>query len=307
MHLSRNATAQARHHSRARGILPALRDQACKPGRRAALFGATAAALAAAPIALAASASDTPPAPARAAGLQAAGGYPIRGGIHNPPYSAYYRTTGIFSNNGSWTTRTENNGNGGAIIAGCHAPSGGLPCLDSDNLSGGLAFTFNTSGNVGGEILLTNPNGAPFTTNAHGLARGLNANYLEGHHASEFMAANAVPANAANASSLGGQPASSYVTTGTLLFAAVGAGRSPGIASTRGATAVNRSEGASGVSYTVTFGSSEIASCSYTASPRGAALAGGALGAEPDAASKSSVIVNAPKEFEGGFYLQVVC
>lgn len=306
MHLSRNTTPQDRRQARIAGTASALRAQARRSGRRAALFGATAAAMAAAPIALAAGGRGAPSAPAHAAGLQAAGGYPIRGGIHNPPYSAYFRTTGIFSNNGSWTTRTENNGNGGAIIAGCHAPSGGLPCLDSDNLSGGLAFTFNTSGNVGGEILLTNPNGAPFTTNAHGVATGLNANFLEGHHASEFMAANAVPANAANANALGGQPASSYVSTGSLLFAAIGAGKSPGITATRGASAVSRGEAEGGVSYTITFGTTDVSSCSYTVSPRGAALSG-ALGVEADSANKSAVIVNAPKAFEAGLYLQVVC
>jgi hypothetical protein len=266
---------------------------------RAALLASAIAALAGAPIALAASAAPRHvPAPAHAAGSEAAGGFPIRGAIHNPPHSAYFRTTGIFSNNGSWTNRVENLGSGGAALDTCHAPGGGLACLDGYNLSGGLAFMFQTSGSTGGEILLSNPSGAPFTTNAHGVATGLNANFLQGRQASEFQLANQP---AANANALGGQPASAYVTSGQLLFADVVPG--PGIRSGRGATAVAKS----GEAYIVTFGGSNVSSCSYTASPTGAALSGGQLGVEPASASQSAVVVNPPSGFSGGFDLQVVC
>lgn len=241
------------------------------------------------------------PARARTAGLAAAGGLPIRGGIHNPPHSSYFRTTGLFSDNGGWTTRIENLGNGGAAILGCHAFEGGLPCLDSYNMAGGLAFTFNTSGKVGGEILLRNPNGAPFTTNAHGVATGLNANFLQGRQASEFQLASQPAANATNAEKLAGQPASAYVSAGQLLFANVVTG--PKLEGARGATAVTQS----GTAYTITFGTADISKCAFTASPRGAALTSGQFGVEPSAKSKSDVIVNAPSGFAGGFYLQVTC
>ena len=196
--------------------------------RRAALLAGAALAFAGAPIALAAgNARGSHAAPvARAANAEAAGGYPIRGAIHNPPRSAYYRTTGIFSNNGSWTNRVENYGSGGSALNACHAPAGGVPCLDAYNLSGGLAFIFQTSDTTGGEILLRNTNGAPFTTNAHGVASGLNANFLQGRQASEFQLASQP---AANSNELGGQPPSSYVSTGQLLFADVVPG--PGIQS----------------------------------------------------------------------------
>lgn len=265
---------------------------------RGAVLIALAAAIAT-PVAIAS--GNSSPAHARAAGLAAAGGMPIRGGIHNPPNSSYFRTTGLFSDNGGWTTRIENLGNGGTAILGCHAFEGGLPCLDSYNLAGGLAFTFNTSGKVGGEILLRNPNGAPFTTNAHGVATGLNANFLQGRQASEFQLAGQPAANAANAEKLAGQPASAYVSAGQLLFANVVSG--PKLEGARGATAVTQS----GTAYTITFGTSDVSKCAFTASPRGAALTGGQLGVEPSSKSKSDVVVNTPSGFDGGFYLQITC
>jgi hypothetical protein len=237
----------------------------------------------------------------RTAGLAAAGGMPIRGGIHNPPNSSYFRTTGLFSDNGGWTARIENLGTGGTAILGCHAFEGGLPCLDSYNLSGGLAFTFNASGKVGGEILLRNPNGAPFTTNAHGVATGLNANFLQGKQASEFQLASQPAASATNAEKLAGQPASAYVSAGQLLFANVVTG--PKLEGARGATAVTQS----GAAYTVTFGTADVSKCAFTASPRGAALTSGQFGVEPGPKSKSDVVVNTPSGFAGGFYLQVTC
>jgi hypothetical protein len=266
--------------------------------KRGAVPAIAAAALVAAPIALASAGSTHPRAVAHTAGSEAAGGYPVRGAIHNPPRSAYYRTTGIFSNNGSWTTRVENYGTGGSVLDACHAPAGGVSCLDGYNLSGGLAFIFQSSGNNGGEILLRNPNGAPFTTNAHGVATGLNANFLQGKQASEFQLANQP---AANANALGGQPPSAYVASDHVLFADVAPG--PALKSTRGATAVSKS----GEAYVVTFGATNVSSCSYTASPTGAALTSGQLGVEAASSNASAVVVNVPSGYGGGFDLQVLC
>ena len=274
---------------------------------RAALLSGATLALSSAPIALATGLTDGSGRggpTAHTAGVAAAGGYAIRGGIHNPARSAYYRTTGIFSRNGGWTDRVENLGSGGATLDACHAPAGGLSCLDGYNLSGGLAFMFNTSGLNGGEILLSNPNGSPFTTNAHGVATGLNANYLQGVQAAEFQLASKP---AANADKLGGQPPSSYVGAGQLLFADVVTAPTLKIENTRGATAVSQSASA----YTVSFGTSNVSKCSYTASPTAAPPATGGqqqqLWVQADAANAAAVIVNAPSEYKGGFDLQVVC
>ena len=145
-------------------------------------------------------------------------------------------------------------------IYGCRSLKGGLPCLDADNLKGGPAFEFITTGAIGGSILVANSSAAPFTTNGHGVATGLNANYLQGKQASEFQLASQP---AANASELGGQPPSAYVSTGQLLFADVGAG--PVIQNTRGATTVGQLE----TTYTVVFGTTNVSKCAFTASPQG--------------------------------------
>jgi hypothetical protein len=221
---------------------------------------------------------------------------PLKGAIHNPASSSFLRTTGIFANFNSWTTRIQNVGSGGAGIFGCRAT--GSACLASENGKSGLAFTFVTNGNVGGQILLTNPNGAPFTTNAHGEATGLNANYLQGKQASEFQL---VGKPAANSEALGGVPASEYAKTSQLLFADVSSAGT--IQSTRGATAAS----ASANSFTITFGTTNVSKCSYTASPQGAALTSGALGVEAATGNASAVVVNAPTGFTGGVDLQVVC
>jgi hypothetical protein len=257
-----------------------------QPGwRRAAIVAGTVLALCAAPVALAGSLED-------------AGGQPVRGGVKNPASGGYYQTTQIWANNASWGTRQSNLGSGGSAIYGCRSLAGGLPCLDADNLKGGPAFSFITTGTVGGSILVGNSGDAPFTTNGHGEAKGLNANYLQGKQASEFQLASQP---AANASELGGQPASAYVSTGQLLFADVGAG--PVIQSTRGATTVGQLES----TYTVAFGTTNVSKCAYTASPQGAALTSGQLGVAASAANTSAVVVSAPSGFDGGFDLQVVC
>lgn len=261
--------------------------------KRAALLGAAAAAILAAPVALAASTGAH--GFARTATLS--DNTPLKGAIHNPASGTYLRTTGIFANFNSWSTRVQNVGSGGAGTFGCKAPSSGSACLASENSNGGLAFTFAGTGATGGKILLTNPSAAPFTTNAHGEASGLNANYLQGKEAKEFQLAKEP---AANANELGGKPSSEYLTTSALLFADVSS--EPKILSGRGATAVTQS----GQSFTVTFGAN-LSKCSLTASPTGAALSSGQLGVEVSAGNASEAIVNVPSGFTGGFDLQVLC
>jgi hypothetical protein len=257
-----------------------------RPGwKRAAIISGAVLALVAAPVAVAGSLAD-------------AGGQAVRGGVKNPAVGGYYQTTQIWANNSTWGTRQSNLGSGGSAIYGCRSLAGGLPCLDADNLKGGPAFSFITTGATGGSILVGNSADAPFTTNGHGEAKGLNANYLQGKQASEFQLANQP---AANANELGGQPAGSYVATAQLLFADIGVG--PVIQSTRGATTVGQLE----TTYTVTFGTTNVSKCAYTASPQGAALTNGALGVAASATNTSAVVVSAPAGFSGGFDLQVVC
>jgi len=217
------------------------------------------------------------PATVAATSLANAGGQPVRGGIKNPTSGGYFQTTQIWANNATWGTRQSNLGSGGAAIYGCRSLAGGLPCLDADNLKGGPAFTFITTGNLGGTITVANTNAAPFTTNGHGVATGLNANYLQGKQASELL------------------------STGQLLFADVAAG--PMLQATRGASAVSQVENA----YTVVFGTTDVSKCAYTASPQGAALTNGQLGVAAAPGNANAVLITAPSGFKGGFDLQVVC
>jgi hypothetical protein len=268
--------------------------------RRAALLSGAALAIAAAPVALASGGE------AGGAGRSGRGAHAailsdkaiLRGGIHNPASSSFFRTTGLFSNTGGWTLRVKNLGGGGATTLGCKAAASGSACLEAENSNGGLAFEFASTGGEGGRIDLTDPNGAPFTTNAHGEAKGLNANYLQGKQASEFQL---VSQPAANANALGGVPASEYVKTSGLMFANLASDGD--IQSTRGATGSTKS----GTSFAVTFGTANVSKCSLTASPVGAALSSGALAVEPSSGEPSTVTVNAPSGFGDGVDLQVVC
>jgi hypothetical protein len=260
--------------------------------RRAAALSGTALALLAAPVALASGGGE------RASSAILGDNTPLKGAIHNPASSSFFRTTGIFANFNSWTMRVRNVGSGGAGTFGCKASSSGSACLEAENAKGGLAFEFATTGSTGGKIQLPSSSDSPFTTNAHGEASGLNANYLQGKVASEFQLASKP---AGNAEALGGVPASEYARTGQLLFADVSS--SGALQSGRGATLASRS----GNSFTVTFGTTDVSKCSFTASPQGAALESGALGVEASSGNASAVVVNAPSGFAGGIDLQVVC
>lgn len=103
---------------------------------------------------------------------------------------------------GGFVTRQSNiNGGanaGGAAVYGCRAPVGGTsagsaPCLRASNLAGGNAFEFATSNGVAGLFSVGDPNvpnpGKPFTTNATGVATGLNADKIDGKDASELTGA----------------------------------------------------------------------------------------------------------------------
>jgi hypothetical protein len=102
---------------------------------------------------------------------------------------------------GGYVTRQSNISTGasagGGAVYGCRTPAGGTaagtaPCLRGSNLAGGNAFEFATSGGpAAGRITVGDPSvanpGAPFTTNATGVATGLNADQVDGKHASELL------------------------------------------------------------------------------------------------------------------------
>jgi hypothetical protein len=176
-------------------------------------------------------------------------------GKRNPSSSggqALSTETEIIANNGTYGTRQSNkkDGDGGGAIYGCRSNPGTEPCIRSNNLKGGRAFEFVTVGNEAGRIETGSPTGAPFTTNATGVATGLNADKVDGKDATDF----------ASASDLQAQTAS-------LLFAQVGGDGALG--NKRGATA---SAKGTGNTYTVTF-SRDVSKCSATVTAIGSATA----------------------------------
>jgi hypothetical protein len=104
------------------------------------------------------------------------------------------RETQIIAQNGSWGTRQSNKGDGGGAIYGCRsvpsasgkAGTDNEPCLRGNNLVNGRAFEFNSAhGAEVGRITVGNDSGdsttaRPFSTNATGVATGLNADRVDG-------------------------------------------------------------------------------------------------------------------------------
>ena len=140
----------------------------------------------------------------------AATGDNLREGVRN---GTAVKETEIVSNNGATTgrkggysTRQSNlSTSGGGAIYGCRSDAGNStstpaqnPCLRANNLSKGKAFEFNaTNGNLVGTINASGNGGdavKPFTTNATGVATGLNADRVDGQNAADITGAAATDA-----------------------------------------------------------------------------------------------------------------
>ncbi len=191
-------------------------------------------------------------------------GQPVEGGERNPTANqtqAYERETEIIGDiaasggqKGGYVTRQSNTSTGadagGGAIYGCRStgqnPDTDESCIRANNLADGLAFSFESDGTLGGLIKVGDGGREekPFTTNATGVATGLNADEVDGLDAEELVAA-----------SQG-------------LFARVNADGTGG--GGRGATAAARTgEG----TYTVTLGR-DISGCAYQATQVGTEVPG---------------------------------
>jgi hypothetical protein len=192
--------------------------------------------------------------------------------------------TEIIANTATYGTRQSNkkDGDGGGAIYGCRSSLGNEPCVRAANLKGGRAFEFATVGLQGGYIQTGNPTGAPFTTNATGVATGLNADRVDGKEAADFAPAADVTALAAS-----------------LLDAQVSA---TGTVSATSRGAVSATVAAS--IYTVKF-NKDVSKCSFTASPVGAASVD-AIGVQGTPNVADSVTVDTGTA-PGSFHLQVIC
>jgi hypothetical protein len=106
------------------------------------------------------------------------------GGKRNPKSGAFATETKVIASNDGWGMRYSNRavGGGGGLLFGCRSKPGGTPqknypCARSRNVADGLSFEFLTGGSLVGTINsgTGGDNTKPFTTNATGVATGLNA------------------------------------------------------------------------------------------------------------------------------------
>lgn len=106
------------------------------------------------------------------------------GGKRNPRSGAFATETQVIAKNADWGMRYSNRaiGGGGGALFGCRSDPGGTPqrhypCVRSRNVANGLGFEFLTAGTLVGTINTGKGGDAskPFTTNATGVATGLNA------------------------------------------------------------------------------------------------------------------------------------
>jgi hypothetical protein len=216
-------------------------------------------------------------------------------GKRNPssnPNLAITHETEIIANSSTYGTRQSNkkDGDGGGAIYGCRSNPGNEPCIRANNLKGGRAFEFVSIGKEAGRIEVGGDHtGAPFTTNATGVATGLNADQVDGQSATDFA-----PATALSFAIVSDNGTAAPTVTGP-------AGTTPTVAeATVNGDAV----------YTVDL-KRDVSKCSYTASPSGSA--GNAPGVAAVAGQVNQVAVNmgqagspaAPNR--GSFHLQVIC
>jgi len=97
--------------------------------------------------------------------------------------------TGLVTVSTGYSMRLSNKqvGDGGGAIYGCRSAPNTEQCLNADNLNTGMAFFFRSQkGNTAGRIEAAGgANAKPFTTNATGVATGLNADQVDGLGAAE--------------------------------------------------------------------------------------------------------------------------
>src|SRR3954466_8907961 len=132
--------------------------------------------------------------------------------------------TEIIAQNSTYGTRQSNkrDGDGGGAIYGCRSNAGNEPCVRANNLKGGRAFEFVTVGKEAGRIEIGGDHtGAPFTTNATGVATGLNADQVDGKSASDFAAATSLSFAIVSDSGTG-PPTATGPTSPTVTEATVG-------------------------------------------------------------------------------------
>ncbi|MEV4422178.1 hypothetical protein AB0L40_19700 [Patulibacter sp. NPDC049589] len=155
----------------------------------------------------------------------ASDGKSVVGGHRNGTFSS---ETKVIASSSGFGTRQSNLGAGGGAIYGCRAANAGKGCIEASNLSSGQAFNFRFRGTVGGTITTTlsdKSKAAPFTTNATGVATGLNADKVDGADASQIVDAAVAAAKAGTKKTVIGADGALANATGFTTGARESAGR----------------------------------------------------------------------------------
>ena len=242
--------------------------------------------------------------------LGAGEGSPVDGGARNPANDTrqnYTKETEIIANVDTYGTRQSNKSdNGGGAVYGCRSKAGGTaaknePCLRATNLNVGNAFEFNTGGVLGGLITVgKGGDGAkPFTTNATGVATGLNADRVDGRNGDDLLGKTE---KAADADKVDGVDGADLARAGDLLFARVASnGATVNGSRPSGATASALDADTTRVTF-----SKDVSACSFTATEAGgAAPTGGDLSVS--SGGGSAVDVTFDGATRPAFHLQVIC
>lgn len=186
---------------------------------------------------------------------------------------------------GGYVTRQSNTATGpnagGAVVYGCRTTgntlTGSAPCLRASNLAGGYAFEFASPSGQAGAITVGDPNapnlGKPFTTNATGVATGLNADQVDGKSASDLLGKNE---KAADSDKLDGKDGSDYVAKSESLWGLIRGGTGAQTSVVRGRGAVSAAHVGTG-RYRVTF-NRDISECGIQATLGDATAATGTNG-----------------------------
>jgi hypothetical protein len=205
-------------------------------------------------------------------------GQPLDGGARNPSNDtrqSYTKETEVIANTATYGTRQSNKSdNGGGAVYGCRSKAGGSaaknePCLRGVNLNVGSAFEFATGGLLGGLITVGKGGDAakPFTTNATGVATGLNADRVDGKNGDDLLTKTD---RAADADKLDGRDSTSFASAGDLLFARVGADGTT-VSGSRPSGVTSAATDAD--TTTITF-PKDVSNCSATATESGATPSG---------------------------------
>jgi hypothetical protein len=201
----------------------------------------------------------------------------LREGVRNGTTT---RETQVISNvpsstgtTGGYSTRQSNlSSSGGGAVYGCRSGAGGSaatprpqnPCIRANNLSRGFAFEFNAANGDSAGLITVGAGGdtkRPFTTNATGVATGLNSDEVDGLDAAQIIATARTRAGL-DADTLDGRDSTDFLARFAQVTALGAVGASRGVP-TGGVT-----PGVAGVVNVVFVG--DVSACSTTATITGA-------------------------------------